>query len=90
MRTLIALAMRIHPDKPFAASLVDRATNKVMCTGVNGIGNEFVSPTDHGEINAITNCSRLYGFNYTAWTNYTLYTTAESCAMCQGGTWIDA
>lgn len=86
IRYLIALANATNPGAPFAASIVDRSTNTVLCTGVNS-NTENGNPTYHGEIVAINNCSTLHGWNRTAARNYTLYTTAESCPMCQGGTY---
>ena len=84
IRNLIALANATNPGIPFATSIVDRLTNTVLCTGVNS-NTENGNPTYHGEIVAINNCSTLHGWNRTAARNYTLYTTAESCPMCQGG-----
>ncbi len=82
MQFLVDLAKAVVPTRPFAASIVDRGRNQVLCTGVN---DSPLNPTLHGEIAAINNCSALYGFNKTEWHNYTLYTTAESCPMCQSG-----
>ena len=38
----------------------------------------------HGEVNAITNCANSQPFDPSKWHDYTLYTTAEPCPMCQG------
>lgn len=82
MRVVVNLAKDPANRFPFAASIVDRRTNKLLCTGVNSDEN---NPTLHGEIVAINNCSKLYGYNKDTWHNYTLYTTGESCPMCQSG-----
>ena len=82
MRTLIGLALQLNPTHPFAAMIVDPATDSVLCTGIN---DAEVNPVFHGEIVAINNCSQLIGWNNSAWLNFTLYTTAEPCSMCQSG-----
>ena len=80
MQNLIKLALAFNPGDPFAASIVDTQTNELKCLGINNVK---ADPTLHGEIAAINNCSTLYGFNRTIWHNWALYTTAESCPMCQ-------
>ena len=85
MQTLIDMALTYIPTHPFAASIVDRQTNTVLCTGLN---DSDENPTLHGEIAAINNCTQLYGWNRTLWPQYTLYTTGESCPMCQSGSFI--
>jgi len=84
MRNLIGLANATNPAAPFGAAIVDRRNNSIVCTGVNSDG-PLTAPFLHGEIVAINNCSNMYGWNKTLARNYTLYTTAESCPMCQSG-----
>eukprot|EP01132_Coremiostelium_polycephalum_P010662 gene10662-13059_t len=75
MRSTLDLA--IAAKNKFTASIV-APNGTLMCTGVNsGKQNAIL----HGEIVAINNCSAMYGKSM--WNGYTLYTTGESCPMCQ-------
>ncbi|EFA74740.1 hypothetical protein PPL_11771 [Heterostelium album PN500] len=71
-------------NRKFVATIYD-ANNNLMCSGVNTGKPNMIS---HGEIVAINNCSALY--NTTVFTNMTLYTTGEPCAMCASALlWAD-
>jgi tRNA(adenine34) deaminase len=78
MRRAIGLAAA-NPSAPFAAVLVDTATNEVL---VEGINRHAEHPMWHGEIDAINRCAAL-GRDVN-WAGLRLYTTAEPCCMCQG------
>eukprot|EP01133_Synstelium_polycarpum_P003570 gene3570-4084_t len=61
----------------FVSSIVNPATNEILCIGMNtGLPNLI----SHGEIVAINNCSAIHGMR--DFTNMTIYTTGEPCAMC--------
>jgi tRNA(Arg) A34 adenosine deaminase TadA len=77
MRLAIAEA-RHAPDLPFGSVIVDGSDSRVVATGHNRWRE---SPTFHGEIDAINRCAAEHpGID---WTRLALYTTAESCPMCQ-------
>ncbi|EGC37243.1 hypothetical protein DICPUDRAFT_30558 [Dictyostelium purpureum] len=78
------LAMGTALKRKFVASIYHQ-NGTLMCTGVNMGKPNIIS---HGEIVAINNCTELHGI--TVFTNYTLYTTGEPCAMCAGAlVWAD-
>ncbi|WP_217356510.1 nucleoside deaminase [Legionella sainthelensi] len=77
MRIAIELAKK-NPQAPFAALIVDNKTGKILARGLNA---SKVNPTFHGEMVAINNCIKKHP--QVNWSNVTLYTTAEPCAMCQ-------
>ena len=77
MRRAIQLAGNV-PKHPFGALLVDQK-NKVVAEGWN---RSVLNPTWHGEMDAINRCATSHP--KIDWSNLTLYTTAEPCAMCQG------
>jgi len=69
---------KANPRAPFAAIIVDNKTGEILCKGLNAAKH---NPTLHGEMVAINNCSSKHpGIN---WSETTLYTTTESCTMCQ-------
>jgi tRNA(adenine34) deaminase len=76
MKQLIGLAKQ-NPQKPYAAMIIDNATGKILCEGVNA---SKTNPTLHGEIVAINNCAAKYP--KINWAETTLITDAEPCAMC--------
>ena len=69
---------RQNPVAPFGCLLVNREIQQEVARGVNSSSD---NPTFHGEIVAINDYVRQGGTN---WSELTLYTTAESCCMCQG------
>jgi tRNA(adenine34) deaminase len=69
------------PRVGFASMIIDNKSGEVLCRGVN---NGRVNPVAHSEIMAITNCAEKYGHKM-RWKEATLISTAEPCAMCQGG-----
>lgn len=77
MRRAIDLAAG-NPLAPFAAVLVDTATDEIMAEGIN---RHEENPTWHGEIDAI---NRAAAGGSVEWPRVRLYTTAEPCCMCQG------
>ncbi|EGG21693.1 CMP/dCMP deaminase [Cavenderia fasciculata] len=62
----------------FSALIVDAVTNEEICYGYNQGGKSMIY---HGEIQAIMNCTTITGRN--SWSGTYLYTTGESCPMCQ-------
>ena len=78
MRRAIQLAANV-PKYPFGALLVDQKKSVVVAEGWN---RSVQNPTWHGEIDAINKCAASNP--KIDWTNLTIYTTAEPCAMCQG------
>lgn len=81
MQQAIKLAQH-NPIFPFSAIIVDNKTGKILCTGLNDIDSSH-NPTHHGEIVAISNCSKKYP--KLKWSQTTIYTTGEPCPMCEGG-----
>lgn len=77
MKIAIDLA-KTNPRAPFAALIVDNKTGEILSKGLNA---SKVNPTFHGEMVAINNCVKKHP--HVDWSQVTLYTTAESCSMCQ-------
>ncbi|EGC33374.1 hypothetical protein DICPUDRAFT_154567 [Dictyostelium purpureum] len=78
------LQMGTALKRKFIASIYHQ-NGTLMCTGVNMGKPNIIS---HGEIVAINNCTAMHGI--TVFTNYTLYTTGEPCAMCASALlWAD-
>ncbi|EGC30077.1 hypothetical protein DICPUDRAFT_58458 [Dictyostelium purpureum] len=73
----IAIQVAIDNNAKFAAAIVHK-NGTVMCTGVN-TGRARIY---HGEIEAIVNCTQMYGKK--TWEDHYLYTTGEPCVMCSG------
>lgn len=63
---------------PFASVIVDGNSGEVVGEGWNRTA---MNPLWHGEIDAINQLAKLRP--ETDWTQLVLYTTAESCPMCQ-------
>ena len=80
MKKLVTHAKKHNPTYPFAAMIVDSKTGKELCLGINRSND---NPTYHGEIDAINQCVKQHGSSLD-WSQLTLITTAEPCAMCQG------
>jgi tRNA(Arg) A34 adenosine deaminase TadA len=78
MRRAIQLAGNV-PKYPFGALLVDQKKGVIVAEGWN---RSVQNPTWHGEMDAINKCAA--SDPRIDWTNLTIYTTAEPCAMCQG------
>lgn len=79
MRRALELARAQLPSVPFTAVIVDQPTGKVVAQGAN---HSEDNPLWHGETDAIHRCGNEHpGIN---WSQLTLYTTGEPCAMCQG------
>jgi len=78
MRMAVAVARANH--KFFGAVIVDRRDGSVAATGCNTGTNHFT--IGHGEINAIINFTNIFPNIVKPFSNYTLYTTGESCPMC--------
>lgn len=76
MRLAIEQAKRV-PDCPFGAVIVDSRTKEVVS---RGRVRKDKNPTWHGEMTAIFNCPEGEDF---PWQDMCLYTTGESCPMCQ-------
>eukprot|EP01133_Synstelium_polycarpum_P003569 gene3569-4083_t len=66
-------------NKKFVTSIVDPATNEVLCIGINTGKPNMIS---HGEIVAINNCTAIHGMR--DYTNMSLYTTGEPCTVVWG------
>ena len=77
MREAIAHAKKV-PKSPFGAVIVLAEKAEVIAEGFN---RWEISPTYHGEIDAINQCDRLH--REVNWRGLVLYTTAEPCPMCQ-------
>ena len=77
MRRAIELARNV-PDLPFGALIVDGQSGEIVAEGWNRTA---LNPLWHGEVDAI---NQLVQVRQDAdWTQLVLYTTAESCPMCQ-------
>jgi tRNA(adenine34) deaminase len=77
MREAIARARNV-PLLPFGAVIVLAEKGEVVAGGFN---RSNISPTYHGEVDAINRCADLHpGID---WTGLVLYTTAEPCPMCE-------
>ncbi len=72
-----ALAAASDAHSPFAALIVDRPEQKIICRGIN---RKRDNPILHGEVSAILNCAELN--SNVQWQTLSLYTTAEPCPMC--------
>ena len=72
-----ALAAASDAHSPFAALIVDRSHQRIICRGIN---RKRDNPILHGEVSAILNCAELN--SNIQWQTVTLYTTAEPCPMC--------
>ena len=77
MKIAIDIAKQ-NAQAPFAALIVDNKTGEILAKGLNA---SKINPTFHGEMVAINNCIKNHP--QVNWSNVTLYTTAEPCAMCQ-------
>tara|TARA_B100000446_G_C10478652_1_gene315071 strand:+ start:301 stop:915 length:615 start_codon:yes stop_codon:yes gene_type:complete len=80
MQQLVNIAQNSAAKTPFAAMIVDSKSGEILCIDTNP---GTYSPIDHGEIEAIRNCSDKYQ-DKMRWRNTTLISTAEPCPMCQG------
>ncbi len=78
MRRAIELAGNV-PELPFAAVIVDQDTGEVLSEGWD---RSSINPAWQGEIDAINHMVEA-GYDFEE-TTLALYTTAESCPMCQG------
>ncbi|KAL4938657.1 cytidine deaminase-like protein [Aspergillus oleicola] len=93
---VLVMAASTCPFIPFATVIVNHTDTKgqgdLICTGTNS-GPSTGNPILHGETAAITNCTNILldpngRFKLTpsearaAFTDFTLYTNAESCPMC--------
>jgi len=76
MRLAIEEANKV-PDCPFGAVIINARTKEVVS---RGRVRKDKNPTWHGEMTAIFNCPEGADF---PWHNMCLYTTGESCPMCQ-------
>ena len=72
-----ALAAASDAHSPFAALIVDRRRQRIICRGIN---RKRDNPILHGEVSAILNCAELN--SNVQWQTLSLYTTAEPCPMC--------
>jgi tRNA(adenine34) deaminase len=77
MRRAIELA-RNAPDLPFGALIVDGQSGEIVAEGWN---RTVLNPLWHGEVDAINQLAKVR--LDADWTQLVLYTTAESCPMCQ-------
>jgi len=97
LSSLTTLRSSPCPHEPFGTVIVNHTSSDpsdigdLICIGANDI--ELGNPTLHGEIAGINNCSAVltdpdghWKLTPTelsqAWSHFTLYTTAEPCAMC--------
>jgi tRNA(Arg) A34 adenosine deaminase TadA len=77
MRLAIEQAKKV-PDCPFGSVIVNAATGKVVSEGWVRMDK---TPVWHGEMTAILNCPD--STDDFKWQEMCLYTTGESCPMCQ-------
>lgn len=77
MRRALELGRQV-PAFPFGTVIVRQETGTIVAEGWNRIPE---NPTWHGEIDAINRCAA--GHRGIDWSRLVLYTTAESCPMCQ-------
>lgn len=73
------------PFGAFGALAVNRTTNKLACYDP-GFPNFGDDPSSHGEMQTIRDCGTRYPgnrFNTAFWQELSLYTTGESCPMCE-------
>jgi len=67
-------------NKAIFSAIIVHDNGTVICEGYNQ-GFKLKDNTQHAEINVMQNCSQTY--KITNYSNYSLYTTGESCVMCQ-------
>ncbi|MDR6182240.1 nucleoside deaminase [Asaia bogorensis] len=77
----VANRSRLAGDHPFGALLADETGEIVMEQG-NGFSTEGQDMTAHAERLLASRASRMFGA--TRLRGYTLYSSAEPCAMCAG------
>jgi len=77
MREAIAQAKNV-PLLPFGAVIVRADKGEVVAAGFN---RTKISPTYHGEVDAINRCAELHPD--IDWSGLALYTTAEPCPTCE-------
>jgi len=73
------------PFGAFGALAVNRTDNTLACYDP-GFPNFNDDPSSHGEIQTIRDCASRYPgnrFNSAFWQQLSLYTTGESCPMCE-------
>lgn len=97
LSALTTLTSSPCPHEPFGTVIVNHTSSDpsdigdLICIGANNI--ESGNPTLHGEIAGINNCTAVLTDPHghwkltpselsQAWSQLTLYTTAEPCAMC--------
>ena len=78
MRRAIEIGKQ-NPRLPFGALIVDRVTGEILAEGWN---RTEINPIWHGEIDAINRLVELHPTSDGS--QLVLYSTAESCPMCQG------
>jgi tRNA(Arg) A34 adenosine deaminase TadA len=93
---LYAMQTRINaydspcPADGFGAVIVNRTTNQLLCqTNLT----TRTSSVDHAEMHLLVECAAYFnvvlfpgaGTNKAVWADCSLYTTGESCPMCQSG-----
>ncbi|KAF2074044.1 hypothetical protein CYY_004658 [Polysphondylium violaceum] len=67
-------------NKAIFSAIIVHNNGTIVCEGIN-MGFKMKDNTQHAEIVVMQNCSKLYSIQNYA--NYSLYTTGESCVMCQ-------
>jgi tRNA(adenine34) deaminase len=77
MKRAIELALKV-PELPFGAVIVDSQSRTIVSEGWNRTS---INPLLHGEIDAIDRLAESRAV--VDWGRLVLYTTAESCPMCQ-------
>ncbi|KYR02873.1 hypothetical protein DLAC_11439 [Tieghemostelium lacteum] len=75
-----AIELAISRNAVFASTIVNATSGETVCQSVNSIG-KTKDMTMHGEMTVMQNCSSIYGL--LDWTGFYIYTTGESCPMCQ-------
>jgi len=94
MNTKILSSGSPCPRGAFGAVIVNRTTNALLCETNQ---TTFTDATDHAEMHVIRQCAQLFnqrifpgaGTNRTVWAETSLYTTGESCPMCQSAqVWV--
>jgi len=83
---MLFLASTIAPNL-FGAVIVNESNGQILCTGATPVGGRW---WQHAEMTAMQNCTTMYEPSPTAprlnWNSFAiLYTNAESCPMCTGG-----
>jgi tRNA(Arg) A34 adenosine deaminase TadA len=90
MQTKILSAGSPCPSGAFGAVIVNRTTNQLLCQTNQ---TTFTDNTDHAEMHVLRECAAYFdialfpgaGTNKAVWADCSLYTTGESCPMCQSG-----